>query len=143
MPKNAPLIIVEDDLEDQDSFKAAFENLEYPNELIFFGDGQSALDFLNETDVHPFLILCDINMPKLNGFDLRARLKATRAVDLRCVPFLFFSTANNQKVVVEAYCLAVQGFFVKQHKMRELEKTITAIMEYWKRCTSPNNFPIN
>lgn len=143
MSKNAPLIIVEDDLEDQDSFKAAFENLEYPNELIFFGDGQSALDFLNETDVHPFLILCDINMPKLNGFDLRARLKATRAVDLRCVPFLFFSTANNQKVVVEAYCLAVQGFFVKQHKMRELEKTITAIMEYWKRCTSPNNFPIN
>ena len=143
MPKNAPLIVVEDDLEDQDSFKAAFENLGYTNELIFFNDGQSALDFLNETDIQPFLILCDINMPRLNGFDLRARLKATRALDLRCVPFLFFSTANNQKIVMEAYGLAVQGFFVKQHNMRELEKTITAIMEYWKRCTSPNNFPIN
>jgi CheY-like chemotaxis protein len=139
----APLIVVDDDLEDQDTFKEAFENLKYPNELIFFDDGQSALAFLNETDIKPFLILCDINMPGLNGFDLRTRLKANRAMELRCVPFLFFSTANNQKVVVDAYSLSVQGFFVKEYKMRELEKTITAIMEYWKRCTSPNNYPIN
>ncbi len=143
MPKNAPIIVVEDDLEDQDSFKAAFENLKYPNQLMFFGDGQSTLEFLNGSDIQPFLILCDINMPRLNGFDLREKLKASRAMDLRCVPFLFFSTASNQKIVVDAYSLSVQGFFVKQHKMRELEKTITAIMEYWQRCTSPNNFPLS
>ena len=141
MLKNAPIIIVEDDLDDQDSFRYAFEKLNYTNELMFFCDGQSALDFLNNSTVEPFLILCDINMPRLNGFDLRASLKANRAIDLRCVPYLFFSTASSQKVVVDAYSLSVQGFFVKQNKMSELEKTITVIMEYWKRCTSPNNFP--
>ena len=143
MIKDAPVIIVEDDIEDQDSLRETFENLKYPNELLFFRDGQTALDFLNESDIEPFLILCDINMPKLNGFDLRTRLKANRAMDLRCVPFLFFSTASNQKVVVDAYSLSVQGFFVKQNSMKELENTITVIMEYWKRCTSPNNFPNN
>ena len=143
MLKNAPIIIVEDDIEDQDSIKESFENLKYPNELLFFRDGQSALDFLNSSDIEPFLILCDINMPRLNGFDLRARLKANRAMDLKCVPFLFFSTASNQKVVMDAYSLSVQGFFVKQISMKELEKTISVIMEYWERCTSPNNFPNN
>jgi hypothetical protein len=29
---------------------------------------------------------------------------------------------------------------VKQHKMEELEKTISVIMDYWKRCVAPNNF---
>ena len=138
MPKNAPLIVVEDDLDDQDSFRYAYEKLKYPNELMFFKDGQAALDYLNNTDVHPFLILCDINMPRLNGFDLRERLKSNHAVDLRCVPFVFFSTASNQKIVVEAYSLSVQGFFVKQNRIADLEKTISAIMEYWKLCTSPN-----
>ena len=140
MLKHLPIIIVEDDLDDQDSLKDAFERLKYPNELFFFCDGQAALDFLNNTDVQPFLILCDINMPKLNGFDLRSKLNANRAMELKCVPYLFFSTANNQKVVMDAYRLSVQGFFVKQNTMSELEKTITVIMEYWKRCTSPGSF---
>ncbi len=140
MFKNLPIIIVEDDLDDQDSLRDAFERLKYENELIFFNNGQAALDFLNNTDIQPFLILCDINMPKLNGFDLRSKLSTNRAMELKCVPYLFFSTANNQKVVVEAYGLSVQGFFVKQNTISELEKTITVIMEYWARCTSPSSF---
>lgn len=34
----------------------------------------------------------------------------------------------------------VQGFFVKQNSMADLEKTISAIMEYWRRCATPNDF---
>ena len=59
----------------------------------------------------------------------------------KCIPYLFFSTAVNQKAVVDAYSLSVQGFFLKQNKIAELEKTIVVIMEYWKRCSAPNNFP--
>ncbi len=98
------------------------------------------LHFLNATDTIPFLILSDINMPKLNGFALRTKLKTDAELEIKCIPYLFFSTALNQKAVIDAYSLSAQGFFVKQTSMAELEKTITVIMEYWKRCASPNNF---
>ena len=143
MNKNGPVIIIEDDEDDQDFLKEVFQKLKYPNDLLFFYDGQEALDFLNKTDTIPFIILSDINMPKLDGFALRTKLKTDAQLDIKCIPYLFFSTALNQKAVIDAYSLSVQGFFVKQTSMAELEKTITVIMEYWKRCAAPNNFQDN
>ena len=143
MNKNGPVIIIEDDEDDQDFLKEVFQKLKYPNDLLFFYDGQEALDFLNRTDTIPFIILSDINMPKLDGFALRTKLKTDAQLDIKCIPYLFFSTALNQKAVIDAYSLSVQGFFVKQTSMAELEKTITVIMEYWKRCAAPNNFHDN
>jgi len=140
MNKNGPVIIIEDDADDQDFLKEVFQKLKYPNELIFFADGQEAIDFLNSGKVVPFIILSDINMPKLSGFELRTKLKEDAELTIKCVPYLFFSTALNQKSVIDAYSLSVQGFFVKQNSMDELEKTITVIMEYWKRCAAPKNF---
>ncbi|GAB2789596.1 hypothetical protein GCM10027275_38210 [Rhabdobacter roseus] len=140
MNKNGPIIIIEDDLEDQEFLEEVFQKLAYPNELIFFTDGLKALEFLNKEEVNPFLILSDINMPKLDGFALRDKLKTDAALTIKCIPYLFFSTALNQKAVIQAYSASVQGFFVKQSSLSELEKTISAIMEYWKRCAAPNNF---
>jgi CheY-like chemotaxis protein len=117
-----------------------FNKLNYPNEIIFFPDGQQALDFLNRTDIIPFLILSDINMPKLDGFALRSKIHTDAALQVKCIPYLFFSTASNQKAVIDAYSLSVQGFFVKQNTISKLEKTISIIMEYWKTCVAPNDF---
>jgi len=140
MNYNGPIIIIEDDIDDQEMFLEAYNNLKYPNELIFFLDGQTALDYLNSKDVTPFVIISDINMPKLNGFALRSKIRMDAKLQNKCVPYLFFSTASGQKAVVEAYSLSVQGFFVKKETIAGLEKTITVIMEYWKNCVSPNNF---
>ena len=140
MNKNGPVVIIEDDDDDQAILKEVFENLGYPNEVIFFSDGLEALKYLHQTEALPFLILSDINMPKLDGFALRQKLKSDAALQLKCIPYLFFSTAATQKSVVDAYSLSVQGFFVKQSSIAEIEATIFAIMEYWKRCTAPNNF---
>ena len=71
MNKNGSVIIIEDDADDQDFLKEVFQKLKYPNELIFFSDGQKALDFLNFSKIVPFIILSDINMPKLSGIELR------------------------------------------------------------------------
>lgn len=139
--KNGPIIIIEDDADDQDALTEIFKKLNYPNKILFFFDGQKALDFINDSDDSPFLILSDINMPKLNGFALREKLKTDAKLSIKCIPYLFFSTAANQKSVIEAYSLSVQGFFVKQNSMGELEKTIFAIVEYWRRCAAPNDFP--
>lgn len=140
MNHRGPVIIIEDDEDDQFFFKEAFEKLNYPNEVIFFSDGLEALNFLTTNDVSPFLIISDINMPKLNGLELHRKLKMDAALNLRCIPYLFFSTAVEQQAVIEAYSLSVQGFFLKQNKMDGLEKTIASIMDYWLRCASPNSF---
>ncbi|MEX1238891.1 MAG: response regulator [Cyclobacteriaceae bacterium] len=139
--KSGPIIIIEDDADDQDVLTEIFKKLNYPNKILFFFDGQEALDFINASNDSPFLILSDVNMPKLNGFALREKLKTDAKLNIKCIPYLFFSTALNQKSVIDAYSLSVQGFFVKQSSMLELEKTISAIMEYWRRCAAPNDFP--
>ncbi len=140
MNKNGPIIIIEYDLDDQEILTEVFRKLDYPNKLIFFTDGQEALNYLNQPTTLPFIILSDVNMPKLSGFELRAKLKTDADLAVKCIPYLFFSTALNQKAVIDAYSMSVQGFFVKQSSMSELEKTMTVIMEYWKRCAAPNNF---
>lgn len=140
MNYNGPVIVIEDDADDQEILEEVFKKLNYKNEIIFFSDGEEALKFLNRTDISPFLILSDINMPKLDGFALRNKIKTDAALQVKCIPYLFFSTASTQKAVIEAYSLSVQGFFLKQESMSELEKTISVIMEYWKRCVAPNSF---
>ena len=140
MNKDGPIIIIEDDIDDQEIFEEIFQKLGYSNEVLFFSDGEEALTYLTHPAILPFLILSDINLPKLNGFELRNKLKTDAALAVKCIPYLFFSTAMNQKAVVDAYSMSVQGFFVKHTSFSELEKTISAIMEYWKRCAAPNNF---
>ncbi|QHV95113.1 response regulator [Spirosoma endbachense] len=140
MNKNGPVIVIEDDEDDQLLLQLVFQKLNYPNKVVYFPDGQQALEFLETTPEVPFLILSDINMPKLDGFALREKLHSDAQLSLKCIPYLFFSTAVDQRMVIDAYSLSVQGFFIKQSSLAELEKTITAIMEYWKRCAAPNNF---
>ena len=140
MHSNGPVIVIEDDVDDKEIMEEVFFKLGYTNKLLFFINGQEALDFLNETEIVPFLILSDINMPKLDGFALRDKIKMDAKLQLKCIPYLFFTTASSQKAIIDAYSLSVQGFFIKQSSVKELEKTISVIMEYWKRCSSPNNF---
>ncbi|HZG99569.1 MAG TPA: response regulator [Flavisolibacter sp.] len=140
MNRSGPVIVIEDDDDDQELLLEVFKKLNYPNEILFFTDGQDALDFLNSNEINPFLILSDINLPKLNGFDLRNKIKTDAKLQLRCIPYLFFTTASDHQAVIDAYSLSVQGFFIKQNTMSELEQTISIIMQYWMRCSSPNNF---
>lgn len=135
-----PVIIIEDDIDDQEMLQEVFRELGYPNEIMFFNDGQAALDFLNNTDIIPFLILSDINLPKLDGFALRNKVKMDADLQVKCIPYIFFTTATNQKAVIDAYSLSVQGFFVKDHKFEELKDTIDTIMKYWRKCAAPNHF---
>ena len=142
MNKNGPVIIIEDDADDQDVFKEVFEKLNYKNEIILFSDSQKALDYLSRSDIAPFLIISDINMPVMNGFLLRDKVRTDFQLHIKCIPYLFFTTASSQKSVIDAYSLSVQGFFVKPSSMKELEETIRVIMEYWIKCVAPNNFSV-
>ena len=138
MNKNGPIVVIEDDKEDQDILSDIFKSMDYPNEVVFFGDGDEALKYLLASKEKPFLILSDINMPKLNGFELRDKIKNNEALELKCIPYLFFTTANSQKAVIDAYSMSAQGFFTKPNTMSQLEKVLKSIIEYWQHCEAPN-----
>ncbi len=138
MNKSGSIIVIEDDTDDQDILNEIFEELDFKNEIIFFGDGEQALEYLIKTAIEPFLILSDINMPKLNGIELREKIHTNEDLRLKCIPYLFFTTSGEQKYVVDAYSKSVQGFFVKPESYEKLKRTIKIIIEYWQECESPN-----
>ena len=140
MNKTGPIIIIEDDADDQEILQEIFDKLDYKNKIIFFADGNDALEFLNKTDTQPFLILSDINMPKINGFELRNKVFTNEQLHIKCIPYLFFSTTATKKAVIDAYALSVQGFFVKPNSMKGLELTIKKIVDYWTECIAPNEY---
>jgi len=140
MNKNGPIIVIEDDSDDQEMLKEIFERLGYENKIVFFEDGNAALDYLNQTDTVPFLVLSDVNMPKINGFELRAKIHTNELLQIKCIPYLFFTTTADKKAVIDAYAMSVQGFFVKPHSYEKLESTMRKIMEYWKECIAPNEY---
>ncbi|MCW3105390.1 MAG: response regulator [Bacteroidetes bacterium] len=140
MNKHGPIIVIEDNAADQRIMYEIFKNLDYENELLFFVDGLEALEFLNTTDKIPFLIISDINMPKINGFELRSKIQENMELSLKCVPFLFFSTGADRQSVSDAYSMSVQGFFRKPEGMEQLENTMRKIVEYWKECIAPSDY---
>lgn len=141
MNKDGPIVVIEDDIDDQDVLVDIFKTLAYNNEIFYFSDGEAALEFLTATKVKPFLILSDINMPKLSGFELRKKINTDESLNLKCIPYLFFTTTSNQKAVVDAYSQSVQGFFVKGNTIERLQHTIKTIIDYWRECEAPNYLP--
>lgn len=140
MNKNGPIIVIEDDRDDQELLVEIFRELNYANEIIYFSDSDKALAYLNRREVQPFLILSDINMPRMNGFELRNRIFTNEQLTLKCIPYLFFTTGGDKKAVTDAYSMSVQGFFIKPQSMEKLKSTIRKIVEYWKECIAPNQY---
>ncbi|MEO6253604.1 MAG: response regulator [Ferruginibacter sp.] len=141
MNKTGPIVVIEDDSDDREILQVIFNNLNYKNPIIYFADGEDALIYLTETKVKPFLILSDINMPKLSGFELREKIYINESLNLKCIPYLFFTTTSTQKSVIDAYSQSVQGFFVKPNDFMKLQTTIQKIVEYWQECEAPNYTP--
>ena len=138
MNKNGPVIVIEDDEDDREILDAIFKELNYENEVVFFQDGLKALAYLHDESVNPFLILSDINMPQLNGFELRDKIRNDEALNLKCIPYLFFTTAAEQPTVITAYSKSVQGFFIKPGNYNDIKDIVKAMMDYWKKCQAPN-----
>jgi CheY-like chemotaxis protein len=138
MNKGGPIIIIEDDLDDQEILTEIFQELEYKNEIIFFKEGEKALEYLSDTTIEPFIIFSDINMPRLNGMELRAKVVENEDLRIKSIPYLFFTTSAEQQYVIDAYSKSIQGFFVKPKAYNEIKETIKTIVEYWQKCVSPN-----
>lgn len=140
MKARGPIVVIEDDLDDQLLLDDTFKALGYPNEVIFFSDGYEALAYIEKTEIRPFLILSDINMPKIDGLELRRKVQNNKELQVKCIPYLFFTTGANRKAVYEAYAMSAQGFFIKPNSVHALQELIRKIVDYWQECYSPNQY---
>ena len=137
MNKRGPIVVIEDDADDREMIVEIFKDLGYPNKIMCFDNGADTLIFLKQIDVFPFLILSDINMPVMDGLMLRNEVLNDNDLRNKCIPYLFYSTSSNEKVIADAYALSIQGFFVKPETYRDLKTALKTIVEYWQQCVAP------
>jgi CheY-like chemotaxis protein len=142
MKKQGPIIIIEDDLDDQELLEETFTLLNYPNPVIFFTNGNKALEYIQETGIHPFLIISDINMPEINGFEIRNKIHENQELKDLCIPYVFLTTGSQTNVGSDSRTVTEQGFFVKPNSMEALRHTIRTIVEYWQACATPRQYKV-
>lgn len=132
-----PVWIIDDDTEDQDIIKIAWEQLKLPNELVFINSAEDAYERLDQAPRAPFIIICAVNLPGMNGFALRQRLLDTHSKKFKSVPFIFWTSHITEEQITEAFELAVHGLFIKEGSFGELKDTFAAIIHYWVRSRMP------
>lgn len=135
--KETPVLIVDDDLDDQEFFKEAWKELGFPNPLKFFTKPDDVLNYLKQDPVVPFLIISDVNLPKMNGFELKKKLLEDSSVNYKTIPFVFFSDAATNTQVEKSYDLGSNGFFIKGTTITELKNTLSNIYKYWQNSRTP------
>ena len=138
MSKSGAIILVEDDPDDQELIKRAIVQLEVPNELLFFRDGEEAFEYLISMDDQPFIIFSDINMPAMDGITLKRKIDAHKELRRRSIPFVYLTTGTNKTQLQQAYDLTVQGFFLKGNDFSTLKETFRMVITYWKHARHPN-----
>lgn len=138
MSLQGPIILIDDDEDDQFLVRSVLEELGILNRLIIFGNGLDALNYLKETTDRPFLIFCDVNMPVMNGLELRKNIDENEYLKKKSIPFVFLSTSGSSEIVRLAYSATIQGFFKKESSFKKYKDQIKLILDYWAYCLHPN-----
>lgn len=139
MAQSGPIILIEDDPDDQEMIERAVKEAGVDRKVVFLDNGADALHFLQTTPIQPFLILCDLNMPKMNGMELKMKIDHDPVLRQKSIPFVFFTTSANKMAVTTAYTkMTIQGFFEKSHNYEDLVRSLKVIMDYWELCKHPN-----
>ena len=139
-PTDGPIVYIDDDDDDHFLFEQTLKTLGLTNEVRPFFDGREALHYLENTLERPLLILCDLNMPIMNGLELRQNIDENEYLKQKSIPFVFYTTAAGPEQVRKAYEGTIQGFHAKAQDLAEYRAQINLIVNYWKSCLHPNSF---
>lgn len=139
MTSKAPIVVIEDDEDDQLFIQEAITSLDIVNPIVFFSNGVEAVAYLMAAPEAPLVILSDVNMPAMNGLELRQLIDLNEYLKLKCIPFVFLTTASDQDLVNRAYSMTIQGFFKKERTFVGLQEQLRSILDYWDKCLHPNS----
>src|SRR5690349_11620286 len=139
MALNGPVLVIEDDPNDTEVIEAAIKDIGVRNEVRTFNSANDALDYLQNTEEQPLLILCDVRMPGMDGLAFLQTIYQDEYLRKKSIPFIFFTVIVTPDIVNRAYDLGVQGFYKKPTNYTALKDQLLAILVYWRNCLHPNS----
>jgi CheY-like chemotaxis protein len=138
-PNGKPITILmaDDDSDDRMLVKEAFQESRLNNEIHFVEDGEQLLDYLFRRGKYanlsgtpyPGLILLDLNMPKKDGREALAEIKAH--ADLRRIPVVVLTTSRAEEDILRTYDLGANSFITKPVTFENLVHVVQVLGNYW------------
>lgn len=124
------IFLVEDNRGDIRLIQEALKSTGVDCDVVVARDGVEAMEYLQQDQViHPDLILLDLNLPKKDGREVLAEIKANPS--LRHIPVVVLTTSRNEEDITKSYDLHVNCYIAKSRNLNQLFKIIRGIEEFW------------
>ena len=136
------IFLVEDNRGDIRLIQEALKNSSVPHEVVTVRNGMDAMAFLHRegeyTDApRPDLILLDLNLPRKDGREVLAEIKADP--QLRRIPVVVLTTSRNEEDIFQSYNLHVNCYITKSRNLSQLFEIVKGIEDFWlKIATLPS-----
>ena len=124
------VFIADDDEDDRFLLQFAFQELGLDSTLTFANDGLDLLRLLLDSEVSPALIILDINMPRLDGFETLKVLRSKKAY--QATPIVMLTTSVQESDRQHARDLGASAYLIKPSTIEELKKTVFRLVSDWK-----------
>ena len=139
-PSPVTLLVVEDDEVDLMALKRALKNLKLSNPIIHANDGVEALEILRGQNGkvalnRPYIILLDINMPRMNGIEFLGNLRADP--ELKNSVVFVLTTSESDQDIIGAYNYNVAGYIVKSDATDSFAQAAKLLDCYWTIVALP------
>jgi len=130
----ADILLVEDSPTDVLITREALESSRLLNSLHVVNDGVEAIEFLRQQGKHsnaprPNLILLDLNMPRKDGREVLAEIKADPS--LKLIPVVVLTTSRSDEDVMRSYGLHANSYLVKPVNFQQFAEMIRGIEGFW------------
>lgn len=136
-PGKISILIADDDADDRELIKAAFDENSTQHQVNFVENGEELLFYLMrkgqyaDKTLHPFpqIILLDLNMPKKDG---REALKEIKTDPLfKSIPVIILTTSMEEKDIANSYELGVNSYIIKPVTYAGLVEVTSVLSKYW------------
>jgi CheY-like chemotaxis protein len=125
--KKKYIILAEDDEDDRLFFKEAFHELKLSTELRIAEDGFELMNFLEKPEIDlPQLVLLDLNMPLINGFECLDMMKKND--QLKNIPVIIYSTSDNAEDIKKSYNLGAHYYIHKPINHQQFKIAIKKVL---------------
>lgn len=134
--KEVTLFLIEDDDLDAEAIERAFSRSRIANEIVRARNGAEALTMLQQNQVTtPYLILLDINMPKMNGIEFLEKIRQDDA--LKGAIVFVLTTSQRDEDMVAAYRLQAAGYICKDKVGDDFMRLTDMLGNYWRIVELP------